>query len=125
MSLFERCTNIAGEPWTIETRTRILDYMQRPTKDLWDDIHGIIINRKGRTIWQAICRLDPTFPRTGSVYDLEGNMLKDFDKIPNPFAVIKAIQAEIEDGLSGVDETHCIERLPEHQKKRKESQRSW
>ena len=92
----KNCTDFLGEPWAAETKRRVLEYIQKPTNDLWEDIHGIIINRRGRTIWQAVCVLDPTFPKIGRSYDLTGNLVRDYQKIPNPITVIKAIDVDLE-----------------------------
>jgi hypothetical protein len=51
-------------------KERILNYINEPNVDNWEDIHGIIVVKGYDTIWQIICRIDPTFPRSGRSYSI-------------------------------------------------------
>jgi|BioPla2DNA2_1021312.scaffolds.fasta_scaffold19648_6 hypothetical protein len=44
------------------------------------------------TIWQAMVAYDPTFPNKGRTTDTEGNVIKEWERIPTPFEVLKAIK---------------------------------
>jgi hypothetical protein len=82
----ENCENMFGRisPY-IEKRIR--KYIANPTFDNWDDIQGIIINPEGQmiTIWRAMIEFDSTFPRTGRTEDFKGNIIKEWERIPEPF----------------------------------------
>jgi hypothetical protein len=86
MGLFDKTTDMLGHPLAPETRKRILRFMETPSDETWDDIHGIILNGTiglGRTLWQAVRLLDPTFP----------NSKRDkWERIPDPMTVARAIR---------------------------------
>ena len=67
MGLFDGVNNMSG-PIQVEVRDRIVRYLHQPSAAGWDDICSIIINdaAKGgpRTVWQAVRKVDPTFPST-------------------------------------------------------------
>ncbi len=69
-------------------------YLANPTPNSWSNINGIIINSRGKTIWQAIIAIDPSFPTTGRRIEFStGKTLKEWDRIPEPEIVLKAINA--------------------------------
>ncbi len=42
--------------------------IENPTDETWNDACGIILNMDaglGRTLWQAVIAVDPTFPKIG------------------------------------------------------------
>lgn len=76
---------------------RINKFLNNPTTAGWEDIHSIIIDGSGqmRTIWQAVIRIKPSFPRSGRTEDEKGRVIKDWREIPTPQEVIKAIQSVV------------------------------
>lgn len=44
------------------------------------------------TIWQAMIETDSTFPKSGRVKDFEGNMIKEWGRIPMPLELLRAIK---------------------------------
>lgn len=84
-----------GRKMSLENEERIKDYLRNPTPGNWSDISGIIV-AGGKTIWQSVCTTDPTFPRSGRMYDFEtGKVVREWDRIPDPVLVIRAIKNTI------------------------------
>ena len=95
MKTLLNCRNMLGRPLSAESIKRIKRFLADPTAENWDDIHGIIISPgKGEviTIWNAVLALDPTFPRTGRATDLKGNVVKEWERVPTPLEVLRAIR---------------------------------
>ena len=91
MKTLEKCENLFGKI-SPQIQKRIKNYIKKPTFDNWDDIQCIIISGNMKTIWQAVIEIDPTFPRRGRSEDLEGNIVKEWERIPEPFIVLQAIK---------------------------------
>jgi len=77
-------------------RRRIIHYLAKPTIESWNDIYCIIIgwgNGAGNaeTIWQAVIAIDPTFPKTGRVTDLKGNVIREWAAMPSIETIKKAL----------------------------------
>jgi hypothetical protein len=93
-SLLDDCENFFG-PLRPEYRKRIRAYLAGPTVRKWEDIHGIIIRSTGlgKTIWQALIAIDPTFPNHGRTTNLDGRIIEDWERIPTPLEVMRAIKS--------------------------------
>jgi hypothetical protein len=91
MKALENCCNLFGK-LDSKIEKRIKNYLDDPTFDTWDDICGIIIDSHFNTIWNAIIKLDPTFPREGRTDNIEGNIIKEWERIPTPLQVLQAIK---------------------------------
>jgi hypothetical protein len=93
-STLQRTQDMFGNPMREEYRQAIRQYITQPTTDAWNEIFGIIVWPKpgmGRTIWQAVLEIDPTFPRRGRSETLSGEKVTDWERIPTPFQVLRAI----------------------------------
>jgi hypothetical protein len=90
--LLKNSSNVFGKlPPTIQKR--IKKYLQNPTPDNWNDIYCLIINGQTlETIWKAVIKADPTFPKTGRRTDINNNVISEWERVPEPFLVIRAIQ---------------------------------
>ncbi len=76
----------------------MLVYLTHPTPEAWSDISGILVNSRLVTVWQAVRRIDPSFPATGRRYELEtGRLLKEWERLPEPDLVLEAIR-QAQDG---------------------------
>jgi hypothetical protein len=49
----------------------------------------------GTTIWEAVLELDPTFPRQGRTTDMDGRIIKDWERIPSQLQVMQAIERTV------------------------------
>ena len=89
----------AGAQLDEETKQRICDYLVNPTPTAWSGISGIIVNNRSVTLWQAVRRVDPSFPATGRRYEIgSGRLLKEWERIPHPDLVLKAIERARNEG---------------------------
>ncbi len=83
--------NIFGK-LDIVLRRRIIHYVMNPTFNGWDDISSIVINSdRFFTIWQAVLEVDPTFPKYGRTKDVKGKVVREWEKIPSPETIKKAL----------------------------------
>lgn len=73
---------------------RIQSFLNEPNSDRWNDIAGLLINGRD-TVWQAILEIDSSFPRSGREYDEFNNLIKDWDRIPKPLEVQRAIKLKL------------------------------
>jgi hypothetical protein len=72
-------------------KCHILEYMMNPSEPFWDRIMGTLI-KDHVTLWQAVIRKDPTFPRTGRRYECDTNrVIKKWERIPAPKLLLEAI----------------------------------
>lgn len=95
LKLFKECTNAFGN---IDERIkkRIVRFLNEPTVKNWDNIFSICISGFG-TIWQAVVKFDDTFPKTGRRYDENNVVVKEWERIPEPWEVLRAIQMKIKE----------------------------
>jgi hypothetical protein len=87
----EKCVNVYGKI-SPQIQEQIVGYLLNPTYDKWDEISSIIINEDMTTIWQAVCHICPMFPITGRTWDKNHNIIKDWERIPEPLLVLQAIR---------------------------------
>jgi hypothetical protein len=81
-----------GHQISPDCQERIMRFLSDPSYDSWDDIAHIIIAPDGCTVWQAISRLNPTFPAHGRSFDFEGKIIREWEEIPLPIDVVRAIK---------------------------------
>ncbi len=81
-----------NKPLDHEAKRRIYDYLEEPSADAWSAISGMHINSRMLTLWQAVRKVDPSFPETGRRYEFETyRLVKEWERIPHPDLVLKAI----------------------------------
>lgn len=91
-SILDECENMFGSLQTRpDIKNRIYNYLENPSFENWDDIHCIII-KNFKTVWNAMIAYDPTFPKQGRATDSKGRVIREWQRIPSPFEVMKAIQ---------------------------------
>lgn len=88
-------TNIFGG-FNEESALRIQSYLNDPIIDRWDDISSILI-RNSITVWQAVLLLDEEFPRQGRSYNIKNEILKEWERIPEPLLVQRAIKKVLDE----------------------------
>lgn len=87
-----RLANIFG-PLDAVQRRRLHEVLHDPVR-YWDRDHGLLL-RPTLTLWQAILRVDPTFPRTGPVTDRHGRVVEDWPRYPDSVLIGRAIRYAI------------------------------
>jgi len=91
MKTLNQCENLFGKI-SPQIQKRIKNYIKNPSFDNWNDISSIIINAEGmKTIWQAILKIDPSFPMYGRCTNDEGIVTEEWKRIPSPLQVLQAI----------------------------------
>lgn len=93
MKTLDGCKNMFGE-MSPKMKKEIRKYIADPNFEQWDEIAHYTINPAGKmfTVWNAVLEVDPSFPRTGRVADCDDNMIKEWERIPEPFLVLQAIR---------------------------------
>lgn len=92
-----------GDRLPADVKRRLRSYIAAPSTRKWSSISGLHV--KGyRTLWQMVIEADPTFPRTGPVYEMETyRMVKDWERIPSPELLLEALgKACGPDNLTGI-----------------------
>ncbi|QST02193.1 hypothetical protein IMZ31_22330 (plasmid) [Pontibacillus sp. ALD_SL1] len=82
--------NMFGE-FNPNSAKRLQAYLDDPSVERWDDIHSILIDGR-KTVWNAMLELDSTFPRTGRARDITGRIAEEWERIPEPLEVLRAIK---------------------------------
>jgi hypothetical protein len=79
-------------PLDSKIRRRLSEVHTNPRK-FWDRDHGIILrwHSEHLTLWQAILKIDPTFPRVGPREDNKGHRLEDWARYPTPKLIEQAL----------------------------------
>lgn len=94
--VLSKCDTAYATYITEDAANMIRSFMLNPVESAWENISGIMI--KGyRTIWQAVCQRDATFPRTGRRYDLDGRLLRKWERVPEPQLLLEAIKQILEE----------------------------
>ncbi len=82
-----------NKPLDDDIKRRVYDYLAKPSATGWSVISGIIIDRRMLTLWQAVRKVDPSFPATGRRYEVEtGRVVKEWARIPHPDLVLKGLE---------------------------------
>lgn len=84
-------------PLKPEIKQRLSNVYHNPRR-YWDDAHGIILTMEGigLTLWQAVMRVDPTFPNTGPVTTFDqatrkSTRVEDWRRYPTPELIRAAL----------------------------------
>lgn len=93
MKVLDNCKNMFDNMSPV-MKKEIRKYINDPTLEQWDKIAHYIINPVGQmwTVWNAVLEVDPTFPKEGRATDLQGNVVREWRRIPEPFIVLKGIK---------------------------------
>lgn len=76
-----------------DLKTRLRAVLYQPTEETWDNAHTIIVGADGwTTLWQAVLRVDPTFPRSGPAHDSRGRLVSRWAKVPSQETLIRALR---------------------------------
>jgi len=91
MGLFDHARNPLG-PLGPEERARIVRFLREPSAATWNAAFTVIITvRPTKTVWQAVCKLDPTFPKKGAA-DSTAPPEQQWPRFPDALTVARAIK---------------------------------
>lgn len=68
------------------------DVVRTPCLGTWERAHGIILNREGMTLWQAVTDLFPEYAGIGKVTSMEGELVQPWGRIPTRPQLISAVE---------------------------------
>jgi hypothetical protein len=75
-----------------QIRDRLRRLYANPCVETWDDAHCIIVGSdRWMTLWQAVCKIDPSYSTIGRVEDRQGKVLKEWGKIPSRRLIREAL----------------------------------
>lgn len=90
--LLDECRNHSG-PLPPDMRQRLIEVINKPSIATWEAAHGIIIRTNPTlTLWQAWIAIDPQAPRVGRRTDFEGNLLQEWQRIPDALSILRALK---------------------------------
>jgi len=79
-------------PLTEPLRFRLRAVVECPCEEHWDEAQGILLSWSPMvTLWQAVIAVDPSFPRTGKVTDAVGELVLDWQRVPDSDLLLRAI----------------------------------
>ena len=64
---------------------RLRAVLRRPTSETWGAACSIIINERGTTLWQAVRRIDPSFPVVGPAQG------EAWERVPDLLTIARAM----------------------------------
>lgn len=87
-------TDAIGNPLASETKEKLRAVVANPTEETWDKAHGLVLSGSPRpyTLWQAVCAVDPDFPRTGPRVNFIGRRVSGWSRIPDRETLVAAIK---------------------------------
>jgi hypothetical protein len=91
--LIDKCRNMHG-PLSEDLNARLQAVIDNPTIETWEDAHSIIIQTepKEMTLWQAWIAIDSDAPDVGRRTDFRGNVIREWERIPSSFTLLRALQ---------------------------------
>ncbi len=86
---FKSLRNFMGNPLTQEAIDRLMAAYKNPTEANWSDACGIQL-QKNLTLWQAVRKVDPSFPTAGPQTQ-NGVVIKGWPRVPTADLLAEAI----------------------------------
>lgn len=88
----QHAKNVFGN-FSEDSKKRLLRYYKKQTEPNWEDCAHIVIGGTTMTtVWQAVCRVDPTFPRKGRSTDSRGRTVRKWERIPDKKLFERAVR---------------------------------
>ncbi len=73
-------------------RVRLRALIANPDMEHWEDSHGIQVGADGwMTLWQAVRRVDPSFPSIGRSTTVDGTVIREWARIPDAILLRDAL----------------------------------
>lgn len=94
MDLLDQARNTADQPVSDDARARLYALVEQPTTSTWQDAHSLCI-AGWETLWQAVLAVDATFPVLGRRTDQHGDVLEDWERIPDRQLVLAALRRQL------------------------------
>ncbi|MFY7922910.1 MAG: hypothetical protein ACOVSI_10890 [Gemmatimonas sp.] len=93
-------TDSRGEPLRDFSKGRLAAFFADPRASTWEDAHGVTLNARGMTLWQAWMALDPGAPREGRHVTIDAydrvQVVREWDRIPDAAMLTRIVQFVLE-----------------------------
>ena len=73
-----------------DIRKRLMAVINNPTEKTWNNAYSVLV-KPFTTLWKAVIKVDPWFPKTGPSEDRAGNRIEGWAQIPTQELIIKAL----------------------------------
>jgi hypothetical protein len=104
INALDQFTDALGAPLRDFSRGRLAALFADPRPSTWEDAHGVVINARGLTLWQAWIAVDPDAPRTGRHVTLDPFdhviVLKEWERIPEPATLDRLVAYALADSAT-------------------------
>ncbi|WP_337170305.1 hypothetical protein [Gemmatimonas aurantiaca] len=99
----DQFTDALGEPLREYSRGRLAALFADPRPSTWEDAHGVVVNVRGLTLWQAWIAVDSAAPLTGRHVTLDPFdrvvILREWDRVPDVAMLERIVRFALEDAL--------------------------
>lgn len=97
-ALLDDASSMLG-PLSPEIRQRIINAIADPGPETWDDVYGVIIvGARMLTMWQAVLKVDPTFPRRAAAGSVDAPLtpVEKWERTPDSLTILNALHHAFE-----------------------------
>lgn len=87
LNVLDQFTDELGAPLRDYCRGRLAALLADPRPATWEDAHGMALNARGLTLWQAWIAIDPEAPREGRHVTIDAwdrvVMVREWSRVPD------------------------------------------
>jgi hypothetical protein len=99
----DQFTDALGEPLREFSRGRLAALFADPRASTWEDAHGVVVNARGLTLWQAWIAVDPQAPIASRHVTIDPFdrvvVLREWERVPDTATIERIVRFALEDAL--------------------------
>jgi len=99
----DQFTDSQGNPLRDFSRGRLAALFADPRASTWEDAHGLVVNARGLTLWQAWIAVDPDAPIASRHVTLDPFdrvvVLREWERVPDVATLERIVRFALEDAL--------------------------